>query len=116
LSVFLASEFVRILVSVLGRHQQSKFNEMKLLETQDTTMKVLIRNTVTGFYLAEGGGWVETTAAARDFERAPVAVLCAGDLGLRNIDLVYAFPHDEGNFNISLAGSGANPQSSRLEG
>jgi hypothetical protein len=67
-------------------------------------MKVLIHNTVTGLYFAEGCRWVKEIADAKDFERSPDAILHAGTLDLRDIELTYAFPNKKDNIIMPLTG------------
>ena len=87
-----------------------------VLRAQDRIMKVLIHNTVTGLYLAEGCRWVKEIADAQDFERAPAAILHAGDLGLTNIEVTYAFPNKKDNITIPLIGFDESPRQNTLDG
>jgi hypothetical protein len=83
---------------------------------QQHTMKVLIRSKDTGLYLTEGCRWVKDIAQARDFERAPEAILHAGNLGLKNIELTYAFPNAKQNITFPLSGFGEAPPQNPVEG
>jgi hypothetical protein len=81
---------------------------MHLLRAEDQSMKVLIHNTVTGLYLAEGCRWVKEMSEAQDFERAPAAVLRAEDLGLTDVEVIYAFLDKMNNISIPLVGFNEN--------
>ena len=69
-------------------------------------MKVLIHDTVTGLYLAEGDRWVKGITEAQDFKHAPDALLHAGALGLTNVELTYAFSNQKDNLSVPLVDSG----------
>ena len=65
-------------------------------------MKVLIRNSRKGLYLAADGSWVKEIAEALDFERASAAIPYALAHGLRDVELVHAFAAKEYNFSFPL--------------
>jgi hypothetical protein len=68
-------------------------------------MKILIYNTKTGLYLADGDQWVEKAAVARDFQHASVAIHYASIHNFADVEMTYAFPDPRYNFSTNI---GAN--------
>ena len=65
-------------------------------------MRILIHNTKTGLYLAEGDQWVEKAADARDFQHALTAIQYATDHNLADVEMIFAFANQIYNFGTHI--------------
>ena len=61
-------------------------------------MKVLLRNTRTGFYM-NSGEWTEHVEEARDFRFSAEAVKYAADHRLGNVEVVFSFSDRQYDFS-----------------